>query len=220
VGVRKEISPRLVDIEFNLKGPALWKKFYSLGKPVQYSYLREDLQLWDQQTLFSGPPVALEPPSASFSLTWNLLFKLQKAGVEVLPLTHATGISNTGDLAIDKQLPFPETYRISIEVQKRLIEAKKEGRALVAVGTGAVRALESWGGKSNSGEWTWTEIKLTKNFKRKIVSGLLTGLHEPEASHLDMLESFAPETLLRKAYEEASLRGYLWHEYGDVCLVR
>src|SRR5437870_3546221 len=75
--VHREISFRFIDLEFAEKGPSLWTKFYRAARPTQYSYLKEDLALWDQQTLFAGPPLALEPPSASFVLTCDLLFQLQ-----------------------------------------------------------------------------------------------------------------------------------------------
>jgi S-adenosylmethionine:tRNA ribosyltransferase-isomerase len=217
--VHRDVSLRLIDVEFMENGPNLWTKFYRAAKPIQYSYLEEDLALWDQQTLFAGPPLALEPPSASFVLTWDLLFQLQSLGVEILSITHATGLSNTGDKKIDRMLPLSEPYRISRDVQKCLIEAHRKGKRIVAAGTGVVRALESWAGKFSQQEWSWATLKIDEHFQRKVVSGLLTGLHEPEATHLSLLRAFVSDNLLRRAYLEASLFGYLWHEYGDVCLI-
>jgi S-adenosylmethionine:tRNA ribosyltransferase-isomerase len=219
ISVHRGISERFIDIEFAEKGPALWTKFYRVAKPTQYSYLKEDLALWDQQTLFAGPPLALEPPSASFVLTWDLMFQLQSAGVEILRITHATGLTNTGDTRIDRLLPLSEPYRIPCDVQKRLIEANKNGKRIIAIGTGVVRALESWAGKLSEQEWSWANLKIDEHFQRKVVTGLLTGLHEPEASHLSLLRAFVSDDNLQRAYREASALGYLWHEYGDVCLI-
>ena len=139
--------------------------------------------------------------------------------MEILSLTHATGLSNTGDERIDRFLPLSEPYRISRTVQERLMEARSEGKRIVAVGTGVVRALESWAGKFCQQEWSWANLKMDKHFQRKVVSGLLTGLHEPEATHMSLLRAFVSDDLLRRAYREAGLFGYLWHEYGDVCLI-
>ncbi|MEW6737981.1 MAG: S-adenosylmethionine:tRNA ribosyltransferase-isomerase [Acidobacteriota bacterium] len=219
ISVHQDISRRFIDVEFVERGSNLWRKFYRVARPIQYSYLKEDLALWDQQTLFAGPPLALEPPSASFVLTWDILFQLDSLGVEILSLTHATGLSNTGDERIDRMLPLSEPYRISHNVQVRLMEACRVGKRVVAVGTGVVRALESWAGKFCQQEWSWANLKIDERFQRRVVSGLLTGLHEPEATHLSLLRAFVSDSLLPQAYREASMLGYLWHEYGDVCLI-
>src|SRR5262249_20648290 len=158
---------------------------------------------WDQQTLFSGPAVALEPPSASFSLTWDLVFRLQQQGVELLKLTHATGLSHTGDEAIDRRLPLPERYRLSSVAQRRLRELSSEQRPIIAVGTGVVRALESWAGRMLSPDWAETDLRIEPQYPLRIVSGLLTGLHDAHASHMDMLQAFVPAPALERAYEQA-----------------
>jgi S-adenosylmethionine:tRNA ribosyltransferase-isomerase len=197
----------------------LWTKFYAAARPIQYSYLKHGLELWDQQTIFSGVPAAIEPPSASFVFSWDLLFQLRAAGVDVAPLTHGTGISNTGDPAIDAQLPFPERFRIPHATQRAVWRARNRGGRVIAVGTGVVRALESWGGGADSAGWRWTDLKLRADSPLKVVDGVLTGMHEPGASHIDLLQAFISKERLQDAYTRASERGFLWHEYGDVCLI-
>ncbi len=214
------VSERLIEVEFLESETMFWRKFYAAAKPIQYSYLKTDLELWDQQTVFSGPPIAIEPPSASFPLTWDIMFRMQKKGVEILSLSHGTGLSNTGVNAIDKILPFPEPYFISLDVQERILQAKSQGRRIIAIGTGVVRALESWAGRKTNGDIKEVAtLKLTPEFKRKIVTGIFSGLHEPGASHIDLLTSFVSPGILARAYAEAEGRDYLWHEYGDVCLI-
>jgi S-adenosylmethionine:tRNA ribosyltransferase-isomerase len=62
-------------------------------------------------------------------------------------------------------------------------------------------------------------LRITAEHKLKTVDGLLTGLHEPEASHLDLLTAFLPAQKIKQAYEDAVQRGYLWHEFGDLNLI-
>ncbi len=90
---------RLVELEF--AAPELVRSLYAHGKPIQYSYLTEELQVWDQQTLFSGPSLSVEPPSAAFPFQWEMLLALKKQGVAVATLLHSAGLSSTGDPALD-----------------------------------------------------------------------------------------------------------------------
>jgi S-adenosylmethionine:tRNA ribosyltransferase-isomerase len=212
-----EVSSRLMDVKF--EDEEALAKIYSVGRPIQYSYLKEPLALWDQQTIFAGPPVALEPPSASFVLSWSMIESLRVKGVSIVSLTHGTGISDSGEKAINQLLPFPEQYRIPIETQEKILRARAFDRRVIAVGTGVVRALESWAGEKDRGEWHFTELVLSAAFDRKIVDGLLTGMHDPQASHQDLLQAFASRDRLREGYEAASRAGFLWHEYGDVSLI-
>jgi len=215
--VHTSISSRLISIAFESENALA--QIYSAGRPIQYSYLKETLAIWDQQTIFAGPPVALEPPSASFALSWSMLIRLRASGIAVVSLTHGTGISSTGDDEIDKRLPFPERYRIPQETQEAILRARKSGARVIAVGTGVVRALESWAGERIDSDWRFTDLKLSANYKRRVVDGLLTGMHDPQASHLDLLRAFLNNARLNEGYKAASQAGFLWHEYGDATLV-
>lgn len=211
------ISSRFVSVVIDSENPLAG--IYSAGRPIQYSYLKEELAIWDQQTIFAGPPVALEPPSASFALSWSMLIRLRASGVSVVPLTHGTGISSTGDVEIDKRLPMPERYRIPLETQTVIRRARKTHSRVIAVGTGVVRALESWAGRDIDEGWRFTDLKLSANYQRRVVDGLLTGMHDPQASHLDLLRAFLNNGRLNDGYKAASRAGFLWHEYGDATLV-
>ncbi len=212
-----EHTPRLLRMRLPVTG------IYCAGKPVQYAYHRRELALWDHQTIFASRPVAVEPPSSAMHFTWNLVFSLQRRGVEVVRLTHATGISSSGDAAIDARLPFPERYRIPPATARAINAARKAGRRVIAVGTGAMRALESAalgdGTLPAAGAEDVTALRITAAHERCIVSGLVTGMHDEGASHLELLASLVEPAKLAEAYREAAAKGFLWHEYGDLTLI-
>jgi len=218
-------SGRMAEIEFEGEPSVLWHRMYLAGRPVQYSHLREDLDLWDVQTVFSGPPVSLEAPSAAFPLSWEIVFELERKGIQMVRLTHAAGLSATGDPEIDAELPFPERYWIPDETAEAVNQARGEGRRVIAVGTTVTRALESAvhcngvaDGTVRPGPGIAT-LKMTPSFQRQVVSGILSGFHDSGASHLQMLGSFMEPATLAQAYREAEEQGYLAHEFGDSCLI-
>jgi S-adenosylmethionine:tRNA ribosyltransferase-isomerase len=214
-------SPRLIELRFHQEGAALYQALYQIGKPVQYSYLQRELPLWHVQNAYAGRPWAMELPSAGHSLTFQSLLDLRRKGVELLYLTHAAGLSSTGDESLDARLPLPERYEIPARTVEELQRAKREQRRVIAVGTSVVRALESCylehrglqAGEGIAG------LILREGFQRSIVDGLFTGMHSPQESHYDLLLSFASRTLLQRSYEHADLAGYLGHEFGDTTLI-
>src|SRR5207249_8414518 len=103
---------RLVAIRFEGDPDAIWAGLARHGLPIQYAHLSQPLALWDVWTPIAGPPVAFEPPSAGFALDWGMLGALRVRGVELATITHAAGISSTGDTELDRRLPFDEPYRI------------------------------------------------------------------------------------------------------------
>lgn len=217
-----ERSPRLVELRFEAEGAALWKALYTAGSPVQYSYLEGPLSLWHVQTAYASRPWAAEAPSAGFSLRWGVLSALARRGVRLAPLTHAAGLSSTGDEALDAALPLPERYDIPERTARLVAETRRAGGRVIAVGTTVVRALEgsaaSHDGAPRGGEGV-TDLKLGPGSRLRVVNGLLTGLHEPGTSHFSLLEAFAPAPLVLSALEHAREAGYEGHEFGDVGLV-
>ncbi|MCH8908106.1 MAG: S-adenosylmethionine:tRNA ribosyltransferase-isomerase, partial [Candidatus Heimdallarchaeota archaeon] len=217
-----EKSNRLVKLRFSSSGN-IWQKMYELGNPIQYSYLSHDLEIWDQQTIFSTVPISIEAPSASFQLRWDQYFALKDKGVEIVPITHAISLSNSGDEYFDSLLPFPERYWISESAARKLNSALTKGKNIVAAGTSVIRALESNGLLHNGIITATTEVtnlKIDQNFHRTIVNGLLTGMHLPDESHIQILLNFLDEEELLEAYDQAMNLGYLWHEYGDLTLIK
>jgi S-adenosylmethionine:tRNA ribosyltransferase-isomerase len=206
---------RMLKIKFIAKNIA--QEIYQVGKPIQYSYLEEELGVWDQQTVFSSIPVSVEPPSASFVFDWNLVLKLKEKGVKIVSLLHSAGISSTGDTKLDSLLPLNEFYEVPRETIDTINKARAKGFKAVALGTTVLRALES---SLSSGELIGhANLKITPDYEIKSVDALFSGMHEPETSHMKILKSFCSLNVLNQGYQEAIDEDYQGHEYGDVSLL-
>lgn len=191
------------------------------GRPIRYSYTERDQPLAVYQTVFALPSAdgagSAEMPSAARPFTARLVVELVSRGVRFAPITLHTGVAS----AEAHEPPYPERFAVP-EASARLINAVKAGDGrVVAVGTTAVRAVESAAGTDGvvRAREGWTDLVVTPERGVRVVDGLLTGLHEPEASHLLMLEAVAGRAAIDRAYA-AALRGlYLWHEFGDAHLI-
>lgn len=207
-----------ITIKFSVKGSALYEEIYPIGEPVRYEYINSPWELDYYQTVFVTHPGSVEMPSAGRAFSWELLFKLQKKGVKIVFIQLHTGLSYLLD---DKWDHSPtenyEEYQIPQEAWEDILQAKMEGQRVIAVGTTVVRAIET---AAATGELAgWTNLYVRKNYGLKIADGIITGMHEPEASHLDMLTAFVNQNDLITAYQEAVEKGYLWHEFGDMNLI-
>jgi S-adenosylmethionine:tRNA ribosyltransferase-isomerase len=209
------LSGRLLNLEFNLSGEELWRSLYQHGKPVQYSYLDDELKLWSVQNVYSSRPWAVEMPSAGHALSWQLLLKLIRKGVDIVPLTHGAGLSSTGDLNIDRALPLAEKFEIPTVTMEAVRRTRNSGGRVIAIGTSVVRALESAG----LGLSEVTSLKLGPGYERNVVGGLLTGTHDVTESHYQLLRAFLPRELLSKVSQYLEEQNYLTHEFGDLCLI-
>ena len=118
-------TPRLVVVRFFLQGAALWSALYRWGRPIQYAHAARALELWHVQTPFASRPWAVEMPSAGRPLTWALVDKLQSRGVRVARLTHAAGLSATGDRILDAELPLPERFEIPVATSDAIALARR-----------------------------------------------------------------------------------------------
>ncbi|MFO1519547.1 MAG: S-adenosylmethionine:tRNA ribosyltransferase-isomerase [bacterium] len=221
----KEISPlssRLLKIEFDPSGADLWREFYAQGRPVQYSYLEENLSLWHVQSAFSARPWAVEMPSAGAALPMGILFRLREKGVRVASLTHACGLSASGDAVLDASFPLGERYEIPEKTVRRVSETLEGGGRVIAAGTSVMRALEGnvlkYGGFLRAGEGR-TELLIAPGYTPKVVGGLLTGLHEMGESHFRLAASLFPEEGLNRILKKAEEAGMTHHEFGDLCLI-
>ena len=210
-------SPRLVRLAFDEAGDALWPAFYRAGRPIQYSHLARDLELWDAQTAFGGRPWSVETPSAARPLGWRTLAHVKARGVEIASVTHAAGLSSTGDPAIDALLPLPERT----EVPQATVDAVSAARRVIAIGTSTARALE--GNAHAHGRLVAacgvTALRIGPGHEPRVVDGILTGMHEAGTSHFELLTAFAPRTLLSLAWSHAEDEGYLAEEFGDTMLI-
>lgn len=187
------------------------------GFPIRYSYVDQAWDIAYYQTVYATEPGSAEMPSAGRAFTPELLTALSAMGVQIAPLLLHTGVASLED----HEPPYEEYYRVPEATAALVNAAREDGRRVIAVGTTAVRALETVidkRGRVHPGEG-WTGVVITPERGIRAVDGLLTGLHEPHASHLAMLEALAPRDHLRLAYEQALERGYLWHEFGDLHLL-
>ncbi|TFV90507.1 S-adenosylmethionine:tRNA ribosyltransferase-isomerase [Blastococcus sp. CT_GayMR16] len=183
------------------------------GTPIGYGYLRGDFPLAAFQTVYAGEPGSAEMASAGRPFTEEVLVALMTRGVPVVPLTLHTGVSSP-EL---HEPPSPERFAVP-EVTARLVNStRRAGGRVVAVGTTVTRALESAtddDGVTRAAHG-WTDLVLGPDRPARAVTGLITGLHEPEASHLQLLEAVAGTELVTAAYDRAVAEHYLWHEFGD-----
>jgi S-adenosylmethionine:tRNA ribosyltransferase-isomerase len=216
-----ELSPRLIGLRFDRTGGALWSALYAAGRPVQYSHLAGPLALWHVQTSYAARPWAVEMPSAGRALSAGVQRGLRSRGVAVASLTHAAGLSATGEPGLDALLPLPERYEIPEATVASVARIQASGGRVIAVGTSVVRALEAsaaeHAGALRPGRGV-ARLRIANGFGPRVVRGLLTGLHEPGTSHLELLHAFASRDLLARALGHAERAGYLGHEFGDVCL--
>ncbi len=145
-----------------------------------------------------------------------MLLDLRRAGVAIARLTHAAGLSSTGDAALDRALPWPEPYDIPDATAAAIATAKASGHRIIAIGTTVVRALEASGGAAGAGIATQ---RLDARSQLRVVDGLVSGLHVPGESHFELLTAFAPDALLRTAIARAAAAGLASHELGDAWLI-
>jgi len=219
---RDENIPRLWQLRFSISGAQLVDLIYRLGKPIRYEYVSAPWDLDYYQTVYAKEPGSAEMPSAGRAFTWKLLLDLKRRGIDSAYIVLHTGLSSYMDDELDRAHPASEEeYFVSATTAEKINRARKSGGRVIAVGTTAVRALESAVGESGrvGAQHGYTRLRIDNEHRLKAVDGLLTGLHEPEASHLDLLSAFLPAEQIRAAYGEAIERRYLWHEFGDLNLI-
>jgi S-adenosylmethionine:tRNA ribosyltransferase-isomerase len=185
----------------------------SHGRPIRYRYVPADWPLAAYQTAFATEPGSAEMPSAARPFTPRVVTDLVRRGVTIAPLVLHTGVASLEG----GESPYPERYRVPAPTAALVNDVHARGGRVVAVGTTVVRALETVvdaRGIVHPGEG-WTELVVTPERGVRAVDGLLTGWHEPVATHLLMLEAVAGRCALEQAYAAAWAEGYLWHEFGD-----
>jgi S-adenosylmethionine:tRNA ribosyltransferase-isomerase len=187
------------------------------GRPIRYQYVPRDWPLSAYQTVFATEPGSAEMPSAARPFTAELVTRLVSSGIAVAPITLHTGVSSLEA----NERPYSERYSVPAATAALVNATHRSGGRIIAVGTTVVRALETvtdLAGVTHPGEG-WTDVVITPERGVRAVDGLLTGWHEPEATHLAMLEAIAGRDALVIAYEAAFAAGYRWHEFGDSHLI-
>jgi S-adenosylmethionine:tRNA ribosyltransferase-isomerase len=214
--------PRLWRMRFSKSGAEFVNSIYRLGNPIRYEYVSAKWNLDYYQTIYAQEPGSAEIPSAGRAFTWRLIFDLRRRGVETASVLLHASLSCYMDDQLDREHPASEEeFLVSGSAAHKINAAREHGGRIIAVGTTVVRALESAADETGKiqARHGYTCLKITSDYRLRAVRCLLTGLHEPEASHLDLLTAFMPAEKLRKAYEDAVKRKYLWHEFGDLNLI-
>lgn len=228
-GTATLLAPYTLDRSHRVHGPArLWLATLNLpdpldlylaqhGFPIRYSYVRQAWPIEYYQTVYATEAGSAEMPSAGRPFTPELITQLVARGVQFAPLILHTGVASLEN----HEPPYEEYYRVPLNTARLVNAARVAGKRIIAVGTTVVRALETvtdQEGVTYPGEG-WTRLVITPERGIRAVHGLLTGLHEPRATHLAMLEALAGREHLQVTYAEALRERYLWHEFGDVHLI-
>jgi len=214
-------------IEARYRGRRLWVASLSLpeplptylahhGRPIRYRHVEGDWPLSAYQNAYATEPGSAEMPSAGRPFTTELMTELGDRGIDVAPVVLHTGVSS---LELGER-PYPERFRVPASTAERVNLARATGGSVVAVGTTVVRALESAAGEDGRlrPAGGWTDLVIEPRRGVRAVDGLLTGFHDPDASHVALLEALAGPAALERSYRSAARAGYLGHEFGDLAL--
>ncbi|GAA2094969.1 S-adenosylmethionine:tRNA ribosyltransferase-isomerase [Microlunatus panaciterrae] len=187
------------------------------ARPISYGYLSRTFSLAYYQTVFALHPGSAEMPSAGRPFTPDLVTRLVARGILFAPITLHTGVSSQES----HEAPQSEWFEVSASTARLVNGARANGGRVVAVGTTATRALESATDDSGTlhASCGWTDLVISTERPVRLVDGLVTGWHNPDASHLLLVESVVGAELTQAAYDAAVRQGYLWHEFGDSCLL-
>jgi Queuosine biosynthesis protein len=183
----------------------------------------ETMQKWkhDFSTGIAADPIAFEPPSAGFALDWHTLAAWRERGIGLATLTHAAGISSTGDWTLDLRLPFDEPYRIPERTAAAIKQAKSKGGRIIAIGTTVVRAIESAANSDGTvcaGDGV-ARGRIVRETPLRVIDAILTGVHQPGESHFELLRAFASDAVLDQTYTALVEHDYRTHEFGDSMLI-
>jgi S-adenosylmethionine:tRNA ribosyltransferase-isomerase len=187
------------------------------GEPIRYGYVDGRWPLAAYQNVYATTPGSAEMPSAGRPFTSRLITSLTTRGVLIAPVLLHCGVSSPER----HEPPFPEQFEVPAATARAINAARRRGAAVIAVGTTVVRALEtaaSEDGAATASEG-WTGLVIGAAREIRVVDGMITGWHEPEASHLELLQAMIATELLDACYGQALAHGYLWHEFGDSHLI-
>jgi S-adenosylmethionine:tRNA ribosyltransferase-isomerase len=210
-------SDRLWVAELHAHGETVPELLWRLGEPIRYGYVERRWPLDAYQNVYATTPGSAEMPSAGRPFTAELIAALTEGGIRMAGIWLHTGVSSPER----HEPPFAEPYDVPVQTARLVAATRASGGRVIAVGTTVVRALETIVGDDGMvhGGAGWTNLVIEPDRELAAVDGLITGWHEPEASHLMMLEAIGGAELLERSYAEAIRRGYLWHEFGDSHLI-
>jgi S-adenosylmethionine:tRNA ribosyltransferase-isomerase len=197
----------------------LLELLYQTGQPVWYSHVRRAWDLDYFQTVYAAHPGSAEMPSAGRPFSWELLFRLRAQGIALASITLHTALGPQDDEPRYKAAS--EEFFVSPRTAQQINEARERGGRVIAVGTTVIRTLETVA--SSSGEIRpdhgWTRLHIKPGYRFRVIDGLISGFHERDSNHLDLITAFVARSFLHRAYQAAARAGYRWHEFGDANLI-
>jgi len=213
--------PRLVALYFHGSPQEIWSGFARHGRPIQYAHVPQPLAIYDTWSAIAANPAAFEAPSAGFVLSWAAVASLAARGIGFATVTHAAGLSSTGDPRLDLRFPLDEPYNIPTVTVQAISRARTRGERIVAVGTTVVRALEdaAWANGNLAAGPGLARLKLGPETRLRVVDAILSGTHENGTSHHELLRAFVPGHVLLRMDEQLEACGYRTHEFGDSVLI-
>ncbi|MBI1742153.1 S-adenosylmethionine:tRNA ribosyltransferase-isomerase [Candidatus Acetothermia bacterium] len=206
-------------VQLSSASSSMFEDIYHSGHPVSYSHLSREWDLDYFQTVYAAHPGSAEMPSAGRPFSWELLFRLRQQGITIATITLHTTLGPQEDESLTE--PPAEEYFMSPHAAHQINEARSRRGRVVAVGTTVIRALETAAtadGVVHAGH-DWTRLHITPDYQLKIVNGLISGFHECDSSHLDLITALVSREKLWNAYKIATETDYRWHEFGDANLI-
>lgn len=214
--------PGLARLWFVHTAADLCKVMAEQGQPIRYGYVNDSYPLAAYQTIFAKIPGSAEMPSAGRPFTQRTVDSLHKRGIRLAGITLHTGVSSLEieTERVEAQPMYAEPFHVPVATARLINATHHAGHRVIAVGTTVVRALESaWDGTKVCPARGFTRLFIHPERGVHVVDGLITGLHDPLASHLAMLYAIAGRETIQDSYRAAVEHGYLWHEFGDSHLI-
>jgi S-adenosylmethionine:tRNA ribosyltransferase-isomerase len=217
---RSKKDPRQFEITFPLQDPATWLEWLELhGEIPLPPYLKREVKEQDSQTyqtIYAEDARSVAAPTAGLHFTPELLDALKKKGVQFESLTLDIGYGTFSPVEATAQELHSETYCIPDPVYARLAQARRENRRVIAVGTTALRALESAAQGKNAGE---TRLFIRPGYSFSQLDGLITNFHLPEYSLFILVCAFMGTSNAQRVYREAIEMQYRFFSYGDAMAI-
>jgi S-adenosylmethionine:tRNA ribosyltransferase-isomerase len=243
------LENRIYKIRFSIGGEKLIKEIDKIGQTPLPPYIlkargtehfdqKEDQK--DYQTVYAKERGSAAAPTAGLHFTKSLLQKIKDKGVEIEKVTLHVGLGTFAPVKSDdisEHRIHQEYYSVQLAVWDKIVEAKKSGRRIIAVGTTTTRVLETLAGRAEEltslpkGDTPsegcpavqlisgWTNIFITPGYEFKCVDALITNFHIPKSTLLLLVSAFASDNLIKKAYHEAIKHNYRFYSFGDAMLI-
>ena len=202
-----------------------------LGQVPLPPYIRRQPESDDvdrYQTVFAKHRGAVAAPTAGLHFTRNLLDELSQRGIEIVPILLHVGpgtFQPVRQTEIHRHRMEAEYYRISPKAARMVNGVRKARGRIFAVGTTAVRALETSimerlkGKERLEPSHGWTDLFIYPPFRFRATDALITNFHLPRSSLLMLVSAFAGRERILHAYHVAIQKGYLFYSYGDAMLI-